>query len=59
MYIKLDVYNFISYMNSEILNSKDVYIDNIRTLSENKKIVCIELSKRVEIFSVLFRSMCK
>jgi hypothetical protein len=25
MYIKLDIYDFISYMNSEIVNIKDLY----------------------------------
>jgi hypothetical protein len=25
MYIKLDIYDFILYMNSEILNSKELY----------------------------------
>ena len=46
MYIKSDIYDFISYMNSEILNSKDVYIDNIRTLWENIKFIGMSFRNR-------------
>jgi hypothetical protein len=63
MYIKLDVYNLILYMNSEILNSKELHI---YTYIVGKYIIYLyELYNQVEkqsllsFFSVLFRSVCK
>ena len=46
MYIKLDIYDFISYMNSEILNIKDLYI--YMYIVGKYKIYLYELYKQIE-----------